>query len=106
MYSLINGLYLPTKESATKNDGKFDAKVLIRRNSDGKVVEYTKDAAKNTTIYQWTEGNFGCDCNRHFFFGKDDDNCSCGETQYSVQIYDANTKELLWDEFEIREQYY
>lgn len=95
----------------------FNAKVLIRRNSDGRVVEYTGDACKDTSVYQWTEGNYGCDCNRHIFFELSyDDNpdsdeeveieeIPCGETRYSIQMYDIATGELMWDEFVIRKPY-
>lgn len=82
----------------------FNARVLIRRNADGQIVECTDlDAITNTSIYQWTDGNFSCDCNRHIFFeGEYDEYVSCGEDKYAIQLYNADTGELLVDEFESR----
>lgn len=41
--------------------------------------------------YLWTEGNYGCDCNRHLFFERSKglkpsiDDAKCGESQYSIR---------------------
>lgn len=43
----------------------------LRRNSDGaeRVFEQTYDVINPVDIeYHWTEGNYGCDCNRDIFF--------------------------------------
>ncbi len=45
--------------------------------------------------WMWTEGNYGCDCNRHLFFERslpegeqspipDDEEETCGETKFRV----------------------
>lgn len=53
--------------------------------------------------FLWSEGNFGCDCNRALFFaraaGEDDDiDLPCGETRFRVRITGPNGKELYRDE--------
>lgn len=63
--------------------------VLIRRNSDGLVRRREmKWDWKDSDYYWWTEGNFGCDCNRHLEFQRaadeDEDGDDCGETRYTV----------------------
>jgi hypothetical protein len=77
----------------------FNARVLIRRNADSNVVEYVPDY--RTNIHVWENGNFSCDCNRKSFFDGDyGSENECGEDKYSIQLYDADTGELLVNEFE------
>lgn len=68
--------------------------VLIRRNSDGverlRTVEW--DWFKNGEhgdLYWWTEGNFGCDCNRKWEFERAygepiSEQGPCGRAAYTV----------------------
>ncbi len=64
--------------------------VYIRRNSDGLVRVYHEDDPytwNDSTEFMWSEGNYGCDCNRYLFFQRaaeenEDDDVSCGTTQY------------------------
>lgn len=57
--------------------------------------------------YLWSDGNYGCDCNRYLFFeragGKDPDvggfDCNNGPNRYTVVITDSvNHHELYRDE--------
>lgn len=45
-------------------------------------MEYPNDYPRHSIIYHWTEGNYGCDCNRSLFlFNLEyDDAWPCGET--------------------------
>lgn len=64
---------------------------LLKRISDGKVAEYRDEHEwedPEDAVYQWTEGNYGCDCNRQLFFaraaGEEEPrpkDLSCGEEQ-------------------------
>lgn len=55
--------------------------------------------------FNWMEGNFSCDCNRHEQFmraktGTDDDfdiDCNCGEPVYRAKIYSAKG-EVIYDD--------
>ena len=54
--------------------------------------------------YMWTEGNYGCDCNRHMFFweakgtGLEDIPCNTGPNRYKLtSVVDAETKEVLFE---------
>ena len=65
--------------------------VHIRRNSNGVVRTHVSEWDDlHGFEWQWTEGNYGCDCNRELFFdrasGDEDssDDCQCGETAYTV----------------------
>lgn len=59
--------------------------------------------------YQWTEGNFGCDCNGGLFFMrecKDEDisvddspSCNCNENRYTLNAYDMHG-DIIYREFE------
>lgn len=66
--------------------------ILIRRNSDGETRRYVFDWAswdEETDPYWLTDGNYGCDCNRHTAFERAGGNNGfvqepCGEGAYSI----------------------
>lgn len=72
--------------------------VLIRDNETGEARTYSMGDIEwdDSSEFWWTEGNFGCDCNRHLSFlraggpGPADDphwnnaDRACGETAYTV----------------------
>lgn len=78
-------------------------KLEIRRNEDGAVaVDVWPECGFN--VFWWEEGNAACDCNRELFFlramGEDDSaDTECGDSRYSVRLSDADTNEVLYDEF-------
>ena len=74
-------------------EGTYVAKII--RNSDCEISFYSIkwDWTKNGDrgdLYWWTDGNFGCDCNRYMSFergkGREpkDDYCKCGYDCYTV----------------------
>ena len=73
-------------------EGYMGYKVAIRRNSDGEIRlrDIDFDNWEDSDLYWWTEGNFGCDRNRHLEFeragGHDPDwnDGECGDSAYSV----------------------
>jgi hypothetical protein len=76
-------------------------KVVITRTADGEQRTYDHGDPHNVwddvTEYMWTEGNYGCDCNRHLFFhraagAEADEDCACGETAYHAHaLFDDGT---------------
>lgn len=44
--------------------------VTIRENATGETVDYALDDLEwfDGSLFWWTEGNFGCDCNRRMCF--------------------------------------
>ena len=46
-------------------------------------------AADDFIAYLWSDGNFGCDCNRSLFFaravGAEEIDAPCGQTQFEVE---------------------
>lgn len=64
--------------------------VRIRRNATGQVVDSHHDLTwDHHSLFWWTEGNFGCDCNRFDCFqnaGGDtgDDTDECGDTRFTA----------------------
>ena len=64
-------------------------RVLLRDNQAGEERWYTYEFPWDEISYfLWTEGNYGCDCNRHIFFeeatGRDTGDCPCGESRYTA----------------------
>lgn len=75
-------------------------KVAIRKNATGEIriaeMDFEWDKGNDSTdLFWWTEGNFGCDCNRYLEFERagghdpdddvpDDQQQECGHTAYSV----------------------
>jgi len=60
----------------------------------------------NTAIFQWSEGNYSCDCNRSLFFdyandgdGEGEWDIPCSEGLFIVQLKDKNTNKVIYDEF-------
>jgi len=67
--------------------------VRIKEVSSGEVREtfrtYPDDARAQTVKFHWTDGNYGCDCNRHIFFHKsdaDDSDIVCSKGRYLVRV--------------------
>lgn len=62
----------------------------IRDNATGHVREHRDDYEDSSAVeYLWTDGNFGCDCNRHLFFcragGEEaSEDVECGTERYSL----------------------
>lgn len=75
--------------------------VLIIRNSDNfvriRVMDVEWDYGSH---YWWTEGNFGCDCNRSLSFYRatgceiDIDDVVCGHEAYSVPVAVTEDKQV------------
>lgn len=48
------------------------------------------------SLHLWTDGNYGCDCNRELFFlraGNEEDTATdirCGEERYAVNLIDPD----------------
>jgi hypothetical protein len=70
--------------------------VTMRKNETGEVRAIDQDLEwHDSSLYWWTDGNFGCDCNRHIHWlyaeGKrpeDIDDIDCGDTRYTVLYAD------------------
>lgn len=63
--------------------------VAIRCNETGEIRMYRYDLEWDDDEFMWTDGNYGCDCNRHLFFNRakgiePEDARPCGEERYSV----------------------
>jgi len=66
--------------------------VEIKRTADGRVARWHSDQEwEEIDLYRWTDGNYGCDCNREIYFmeaigAKVDDQADlvCGETRFQV----------------------
>lgn len=77
--------------------------IIVRNNATGDTVKMVEDL-KNHTVHFWTDGNFGCDCNRAHCFGwaRDSDEGTdhpCGDSAFSIRIMDENGQ-VLHDELD------
>ena len=41
-------------------------------------------------IYQWSEGNFSCDCNRAFFYDDFEWDCNLDENDFCISIFNED----------------
>lgn len=94
------------------SDKKMPVIVVSREEKTGELVAYYDeygiwfydDGEPNPFMYQ--EGNYSCDCNRGLFHGRakglkpgwNDHNC--GGDKYSVDLYNADTLELVYREID------
>ncbi len=85
-------------------------KVTIRKNDTGEVRIKDMKSIEwgDHSVYWWTEGNFGCDCNRDREFKRaggeeidpDDDSDRCGDTAYTALFAELeNGKQVQIDAF-------
>lgn len=67
--------------------------IAIRLNATGEERLYRDDydwPSDDGMLFAYTEGNYGCDCNRKLFFERaaggepDFDSAECGEAAYSI----------------------
>lgn len=88
-------------------DAPIEYRFEVRRNSDGKIVagddEWTHGPAeemRHAIEFYWSDGNFGCDCNRSIRFeGKyTEGRHPCGDTAYAVRLT-LKDGTILLDEF-------
>ena len=58
----------------------------ITRLSDGETrrTEHEYPDGAEHVFFHWTEGNYGCDCNRQMFF--DGSDSECGTSKFSVRL--------------------
>ena len=102
----------------TNFEKKVPVIISIRNNSNYEVVSYESEeiiTEKGFNNYSWTEGNYGCDCNRELFFnehranieyyshGKDFATNKCGTGKYFVNVVNRDTKEVYFQQFPITE---
>lgn len=78
----------------------------IKRQSDGAVAEHETDWGDgfdpSNAEYMWTDGNYGCNCNRQLFFARargeaEDNELICGQGWFLVQVWADG--ELVVDEW-------
>jgi hypothetical protein len=93
----------PPPSAPVSGSGADGYKVLLRCNATGEerwaVMGGVWDEAAE---FMWTEGNFGCDCNRHLFFeraaGRETaEDRKCGEDAYfaiCVELPDGTRHDL------------
>ena len=89
------------------DDKYLDVMVTLRRVSDGLERTFSDDSVwldddGIPSCYQWTDGNYGCDCNREIFFERaagvevlDEGNPPCTHGRYLARIVDGSGNVLL-----------
>lgn len=83
-------------------------KIKIREASSGIVREAVDEydySEVSDAIYHWTDGNFGCDCNRVLFFRRaakepDPEDFPCSEGLYEIEMQDAESGKILFSEIQ------
>lgn len=86
-----------------------EIQIHMRRNSDVEVREFLghlglcEDDGTGVLTYQWSDGNYSCDCNRHGFFENRKMHCDfetpCSSGRYSVNLASTKTGEIFYKEF-------
>jgi hypothetical protein len=85
-----------------------EATVNLRRNWDGAVRTLKEKVPEANEygdgpallLFMWTEGNYGCDCNRHLFFERVvdptfDGDMRCDDKEYACNIVMPDGSSLL-----------
>lgn len=81
------------------------SKITIRKNSTGEVRTVPCGLGwYEHSLFFWTDGNFGCDCNRHLVWlglvNRSDEELKCGHTEYTVvkATFPDGTEQLIDEE--------
>ena len=101
--------------SGSRGEAVMPADVHIRNNATGETRIYRDDFSGSDEpfdVWQWTDGNYGCDCNRSLFFMRAGgespsvtDHGGCGTTGFSVvkAVLEDGTEIEVDDEAELQE---
>ena len=83
------------------SDLKYRA--LLKRNVDGveRWTDWSDATHLDSLVFFWTEGNFGCDCNRQLEFERagsepEDDDPTCGDDRYELISLELNDGRELY----------
>lgn len=82
----------------------------IRDNFTGEVRNYQTNESLNDgeafpSVFNWSDNNYSCDCNRALFFGyaagktHEETERPCGNGRYAVQLQNPVTGYIYYDEF-------
>jgi len=57
------------------------------------------------SVFNWQENNYSCDCNRHIFWLRanneyNDEDFECSEGKFSVNLYNSKNDKCYYKEFE------
>jgi len=73
--------------------------VTMRNNATGEVKDFVQDLPWEThSHFWWTDGNYGCDCNRYLVWNDypdEDDDTPCGHTMFTVLHATLQTGEVV-----------
>lgn len=97
---------MTTETNEVTEDAWTPIDVHIRRVSDGLVRVYSPTDwgwYAEGSDYQWSDGNFGCGCNRYLFFQRavgeeETDEYPCGDNLYRVRILERATGRVLFSD--------
>ena len=78
--------------------------VFIRNNKTREIREYKDDWEWDDGLeYLWSEGNYGCDCNRALFFARaigevEPQDIPCGESLYDIVKIQLKDGRIIYEE--------
>ena len=85
---------------------KVSIQMIDTRDGNRQVINSGFDYSNlDGLLFQWLEGNFGCDCNRSIFMYPEEESkhldCNIEENVIQVEwIQDIDTGEILWKQEE------
>ncbi|BAV39188.1 hypothetical protein BPT24_065 [Tenacibaculum phage pT24] len=103
----LDGSKLEHKDFNINNNERVESTVIITRVFDGKTktIEHDMSCFLNdggVSTYQWSDGNYACDCNRSIFFGEDvpEDimEIECTDGKYKVELINPNNNKSFYKE--------
>ncbi len=78
---------------------------MLHQPGNPNAQEILMDGDENPGYYVWSDGNYGCDCNRRLFFaraaGEEADwDGECSKGFYSVRLRNKKTGRVFYSEFD------
>lgn len=58
----------------------------VKRLNKPDITSFDDDREESGIKFQWTDGNFGCDCNRGLLFSNSEEEYPCGEEYFSSRV--------------------
>lgn len=108
----MNWIEVKNEKSKIGNSILVECVAVIRNNETNEIREYEihellENGNVAPSVFNWEENNYSCDCNRHLFFKRANDeetpqdfDMECTNGKYSVNLKNKKDDKVYYREFD------